>query len=94
MYFWKSIHVSMLIWYITYTCIGIDTVAQHTNYNKDNCSLIFSLLLLCSHVQQASHMESFAIVTEKAISSDIRRIVAFTGNEALKVCCFTSEQRL
>lgn len=84
----------MLIWYITYTCIGIDTVAQHTNYNKDNCSLIFSHILLCSHVQQASHMESFAIVTEKAISSDIRRIVAFTGNEALKVCCFTSEWRL
>lgn len=37
------------------------------------------------HLKQSGHIESFAIVSEEAISKGIRRIVALTGHEALKV---------
>ena len=40
----------------------------------------------CSHLLNSGHIESFAIVTEEAISKGIRRIVALTGPEAAKVC--------
>lgn len=35
-------------------------------------------------MHRAGHIESFAIVTEEAISKGIRRIVALTGSEAVK----------
>ncbi len=39
----------------------------------------------CRHLRQGSHIQSFAIVTEEAIAKGIRRIVALTGKEAIKV---------
>ena len=41
--------------------------------------------LECSHLIKAGHIDSFAIVTEEAISKGNRRIVALTGREAIKV---------
>ena len=44
-----------------------------------------SLIIVFSHLLRAGHIGSFAIVTEEAISKGIRRIVALTGREAIKV---------
>ena len=38
-----------------------------------------------SHLQRSGHIISFALVTEEAIAKGIRRIVALTGPEAIKV---------
>ena len=37
------------------------------------------------HLHNSGHIESFALVSEEAISKGIRRIVALTGPEAVKV---------
>ncbi|EDO36689.1 predicted protein [Nematostella vectensis] len=37
-----------------------------------------------THLQRSSHMETFVLVSEEAISKGIRRIVALTGPEGLK----------
>ena len=42
-------------------------------------------LVCCRHLRRGSHIQSFAIVTEEAIAKGIRRIVALTGREAIKV---------
>ena len=38
------------------------------------------------HLHRSGHIMSFALVTEEAIAKGIRRIVALTGPEAMKVC--------
>ena len=43
-----------------------------------------------SHLQSSGHIQSFAIVTEEAVAKGIRRIVALTGEEALKVIVHSS----
>lgn len=37
-----------------------------------------------THLSNSSHIEKFIIITEEAIAKGIRRIIAVTGNEALK----------
>lgn len=52
----------------------------YTNY-------VYIILLYThfSHLQNSGHIQSFALVTEEAISKGIRRIVALTGPVAVKV---------
>ena len=45
-----------------------------------------SCILHFSHLLNSGHIETFALVTEEAISKGIRRIVALTGPEGAKVC--------
>ena len=45
----------------------------------------FANFYSCSHLHASGHIGSFAIVTEEAIAKGIRRIVALTGIEAVKV---------
>lgn len=47
--------------------------------------LFNSFVLFFRHLQRAGHIKSFAVVSEEAISKGIRRIVALTGSEAVKV---------
>ena len=37
-----------------------------------------------THLQNSKHMKSMALISEDAIAKGIRRVVAFTGAEALK----------
>lgn len=40
-----------------------------------------------THLQRAGHIGDFVIASEEAIAKGIRRIVALTGPEAVKVSC-------
>ena len=49
-------------------------------------SKIVIMLLSCfRHLKRTGDMDDFSIVSEEAISKGIRRIVAVTGQEAVKV---------
>lgn len=50
-----------------------------------NIIILFTCIFLKRHLKQSGHIDSFAIVSEEAISKGIRRIVALTGHEAQKV---------
>lgn len=43
------------------------------------------LNFLCRHLKRAGHIGKMVIVSEEAIAKGIRRIIALTGSEALKV---------
>ena len=46
---------------------------------------MYIFIIFISHLRSSGHIQSFAIVTEEAIAKGIRRIVALTGMEAVKV---------
>ncbi len=39
----------------------------------------------CSHVHRSGHIEEYVVTSEEAISKGVRRMVALTGPDALKV---------
>lgn len=48
-------------------------------------TVVIIYICFLRHLLFSGHIESFAIVTEEAIAKGIRRIVALTGEEAVKV---------
>lgn len=53
--------------------------------NKESITVVIICIYFLRHLLSSGHIESFAIVTEEAIAKGIRRIVALTGGEAVKV---------
>ena len=46
----------------------------------------YNILFIFRHVHCTGHVGCFAVVRDEVLSKGIRRIVALTGNEAVKVC--------
>ena len=79
--------LSLSVYVCSRMCVYIYAVSLCSVGGGCSCRCTDGLVYLhFSHLLNSGHIETFALVTEEAISKGIRRIVALTGPEGAKVC--------
>lgn len=80
------VHQLTKYWKILQVLGHFKTLWNFVEERQFNFCFIMYKMFLCRHLHASGHIGSFAIVTEEAIAKGMRRIVALTGEEAVRVC--------